>query len=100
MASFPPAREQRGSEDEFHDLSPDAIVSQLLGGKVPRPTPFVAVPWVVPLAEVAMRALAVDPNARWDGIDALRTQIENIARPHLASSDELAALVTGVPPGE
>ncbi|HUR56287.1 MAG TPA: hypothetical protein VM029_01160 [Opitutaceae bacterium] len=84
----------------FRNWPLDAIVTQLIGRKVPYPIPFGDALWGVPLADVAMRALAVDPIERWADVSALGAQIENIARGHLASSDEIAALVAGFAAGK
>jgi serine/threonine-protein kinase len=83
----------------FRNWPLDAIVTQLIGRKVPYPIPFGDALWGVPLADVAMRALAVDPIERWPDVSALGAQIQNIARGHLASSDEIAALVAGFAAG-
>jgi eukaryotic-like serine/threonine-protein kinase len=83
----------------FRNWPLDAIVTQLIGRKVPYPIPFGDALWGVPLADVAMRALSVDPAERWAHVGALGAQIENIARGHLASSDEIAALVAGFAAG-
>lgn len=83
----------------FRNWPLDAIVTQLIGRKVPYPIPFGDALWGVPLADVAMRALLVDPAERWNHVGALGAQIETIARGHLASSDEIAALVAGFAAG-
>jgi serine/threonine-protein kinase len=84
----------------FRNWPLDAIVTQLIGRKVPYPIPFGDALWGVPLADVAMRALVVDPAERWAHVGALGAQVENIARGHLASSDEIAALVAGFAAGK
>jgi hypothetical protein len=84
----------------FRNWPLDAIVTQLIGRKVPYPIPFGDALWGVPLADVAMRALLVDPAERWNHVGALGAQIETIARGHLASSDEIAALVAGFAAGK
>jgi hypothetical protein len=83
----------------FRNWPLDAIVTQLIGRKVPYPIPFGDALWGVPLADVAMRALVVDPAERWPHVGALGAQVENIARGHLASSDEIAALIAGFAAG-
>ena len=83
----------------FRNWPLDAIVTQLIGRKVPYPIPFGDALWGVPLADVAMRALLVDPSERWAHVGALGAQVETIARGHLASSDEIAALVAGFAAG-
>ena len=84
----------------FRNWPLDAIVTQLIGRKVPYPIPFGDALWGVPLADVAMRALLVDPTERWNQVGALGAQIETIARGHLASPDEIAALVAGFAAGK
>lgn len=84
----------------FRNWPLDAIVTQLIGRKVPYPIPFGDALWGVPLADVAMRALLVDPSERWANIGTLGSQIETITRGHLASSDEIAALVAGFVAGK
>jgi len=84
----------------FRNWPLDAIVTQLIGRKVPYPIPFGDALWGVPLADVAMRALVVDPAERWNHVGALGAQVETIARGHLASSDEIAALVAGFAAGK
>jgi serine/threonine-protein kinase len=83
----------------FRNWPLEAIVTQLIGRKVPYPIPIGDALWGVPLADVAMRALAVDPIERWANVGALGAQVENIARAHLASSDEIAALIAGFAAG-
>jgi serine/threonine-protein kinase len=84
----------------FRNWPLDAIVTQLIGRKVPYPIPFGDALWGVPLADVAMRALSVDPSERWAHVGALGAQVEAIARGHMASSDEIAALVAGFAAGK
>jgi eukaryotic-like serine/threonine-protein kinase len=84
----------------FRNWPLEAIVTQLIGRKVPYPIPFGDALWGVPLADVAMRALSVDPAERWAHVGALGAQIETIARGHLATSDEIAALVAGFAAGK
>jgi serine/threonine protein kinase len=78
----------------FHDLPVDDVVTQLVGGKV-RPPAASDAPWSAELADVAMRALAVDPSDRWEHIGIMGADIETIALGHIAKSSELIALVTG-----
>jgi len=78
----------------FRNVSVDDIVTQLVGGKIARP--YVAdAPWSAKLADVVMRALAVDPTDRWEHVGAMASHIETIAEGELAKSSEVAALVTG-----
>jgi serine/threonine protein kinase len=80
-------------EPLFRDRTPDAIVTRLIGGKVPYPVPSSDAPWAVALSEVALGALSVEPKARCAHVGALGAQIEKIARGKLASAQELASLV-------
>ncbi|HKQ71121.1 MAG TPA: hypothetical protein VJT73_17365, partial [Polyangiaceae bacterium] len=77
----------------FYGLAADEIVTQLVGGKVRAPAVPTDSPWARDLAEVAMRALEVDPELRWPHVGAFGAEIENVAQGHLGSPDELAAWV-------
>ncbi len=79
----------------FRDVPVDDVVTQLVGGKVQPPAPRSDAPWSVELADVAMRALAVDPSDRWEHVGIMGADIETIAMGHIAKSSELIALVTG-----
>jgi len=80
-------------EPLFRDRSADAIVTRLIGNKIPYPVPSSDAPWAVPLSDVALAALSVEPLARFAHVGALGAQIEKIARGKLASAQDLAALV-------
>jgi hypothetical protein len=71
----------------------DAIVTQLVGGKVTRPPPPPGAPWAEALADVAMQALSVDPSHRWSHIGVMGAEIETITEGCLASSEDIALLV-------
>jgi hypothetical protein len=77
----------------FRNLGMDAIVTQLVGGKVSRPPPPPGTPWADALTDVAMQALAVDPADRWPHVGVMGAEIETIAEGCLASSEEIALLV-------
>jgi len=77
----------------FRNLSMDAIVTQLVGGKVGPPPPPRGAPWAEALADVAIQALAVDPADRWPHVGVMGAEIETIAEGYLASSEEIALLV-------
>src|SRR5262249_33031901 len=77
----------------FRNLSMDAIVTQLVGGKVRRPPPPAGAPWAEALADVAIQALAVDPADRWPHVGVMGAETETIAEGSLGSSEEIALLV-------
>jgi serine/threonine-protein kinase len=84
----------------FADLPVDAVVTQLIGGKVPYPAPVDAPPWQTALADAAILALAVDPTERWPHVGVLGAEIEAASEGFVAPSYEVAALVTGRSAGE
>jgi serine/threonine protein kinase len=79
----------------FQGLSIDEIVMQLVGGKVARPLVPGHQAWAVELADVVMRALAVDPAHRWQHVGIMGADIETIAVGQMAKSSDVASLVTG-----
>jgi serine/threonine-protein kinase len=82
----------------FRGLPAETIAAWVVDGKVPDPVHPDDAPWVVELASAATRALAVDPGARWPHVGVMGAEIENIAEGHMASSYDVAELITG--PGE
>jgi len=79
----------------FRNQSIDEVVTFLVGGKVSRPNVSKGDPWSAELAEVVVRALAVDPADRWENVGFMGADIETIAEGHMAKSYEVATLVTG-----
>src|SRR5260221_7414759 len=77
----------------LRNLRMDAIVTQLVGGKVNRPSPPTEEPWADALADVAMQALLVDPSHRWPHVGVMGAEMETITEGCLASSEEIALLV-------
>jgi hypothetical protein len=81
----------------FRGLPPDIIAAWVVDGKVPSAVHPDDAPWVVGLAHVATRALSVNPNDRWPHVGVLGDEIETIAAGHIASRQEIMALLSGAP---
>jgi serine/threonine-protein kinase len=81
----------------FGDMAVNDIVTQLVGGKVRPPivTEGADADWSADLADVVMRALAVDPADRWAHVGIMGADIETISEGKMAKSSELISLVTG-----
>jgi hypothetical protein len=80
----------------FRGAPVDDIVTQLVGGKVPRPEAAGEdADWSADLADVTMRALSVDPKDRWAHVGIMGADIETIAEGRMAKSIDLIVLVTG-----
>jgi serine/threonine-protein kinase len=77
----------------FHNMRMDSIVTQLVGKKLSRPESSPSSQWADALADVAMQAIAVDPEDRWPHVGVMGAEIEAIAAGRLASSEEIALLV-------
>ena len=75
----------------FETDSVDSIVTRLMGGKLQLPELPPELAWAVPLKAVAMCALAVDPAQRFADCAELAAAIEEIARVHVASHEDVAA---------
>src|SRR5262249_38902650 len=79
----------------FRDLPAATIVARVTEGQIPYPIPFSDSPWGVLLADIALRALELDPNKRWSDVANIIARILRVADGHLATAEEVAALVTG-----
>ena len=79
----------------FPNTQPSAIVTHLLSGRVARPTIPEGSPWAAPLADIAARALAADPEKRFASAAALAAELRRIGGPKLAPPVRVAALVRG-----
>jgi hypothetical protein len=72
------------------------VVTRLVGGKVVQPSVVGEdAAWSGALADVAMRALSVDPGDRWEDVGVMKDQVETIADGHVAKSSEVVGLVMG-----
>jgi serine/threonine-protein kinase len=78
----------------FRGLPPEIITAWVIDGKVPDPVHPDDAPWVVKLAAVATRALAVQPDQRWPHVGVMGEEIENAAEGHIASVKEVRDLLT------
>jgi len=79
----------------FRNLPRNEVITHLVGGKVTRPAPVGGASWSAALADVVMRALAVNPADRWEQLGIMGADIETIAEGHVGSSAALAVLVGG-----
>ena len=77
----------------FRGLPSAIITAWVIDGKVPDPVHPDDAAWVVALAQVATRALAVNPADRWETVGVMGAEIEYVAVDHIASSGEVAALL-------
>jgi serine/threonine protein kinase len=77
----------------FPNTQPSAIVTHLLSGRVAKATVPEAQPWAQPLADVATRALSVDPGRRFPSAAALAAELRRIAGLKLPPPARVAGLV-------
>jgi serine/threonine-protein kinase len=75
----------------FRDLQASAIVTQLLSGKLCRPCAPTANAWAEPLVDVAMRAMAANPQQRFPTAAAFAAEIRRVAGLKVAPSARVAA---------
>jgi serine/threonine protein kinase len=79
----------------FPNTQPSAIVTHLLSGRVARATVPEGSPWAAPLADVATRALSVDPARRFPSAAALAAEIRRVSGVKLPPPARVAGLVRG-----
>jgi eukaryotic-like serine/threonine-protein kinase len=77
----------------FPNTQPSAIVTHLLSGRVAKATVPEGLPWAAPLADVATRALSVDPGRRFPSAAALAAELRRIAGVKLPPPVRVAGLV-------
>ncbi len=82
----------------FRGLPAEIITAWVVDGKVPDPVHPDDAPWVVKLAAVARRALAVDPKDRWPHVGVMGEEIEQAAEGHIASAKEVRDLLSDAAP--
>jgi serine/threonine-protein kinase len=75
----------------FEADSVDEIITRLMGGRVTLPALPPELAWAWPLKDVAMCALAVDPEQRFSNLADFAEAIETVAAEHLATHAEVAA---------
>jgi hypothetical protein len=78
----------------FARSSPEAQLTRLSQGRVPRANVPKDAPWAAALADVAERALAIEPGARYATIAEMAAAIRLVVRSKLASPDRVASHVT------
>jgi serine/threonine-protein kinase len=78
----------------FEGKSKDRVLAQQLKGRLPRPDLLNL--WAAPLAEVAMRALATDPQGRFFSAAEMVAQLRKAAGGKIAQASEVAAYVDTV----
>lgn len=72
------------------------ILSHQLSGRVEPPKPSIDQAWALPLADVAMRALATDPMARYNSAGQMTSDLRRAAGARIAPLNKLAAWVEKV----
>lgn len=72
------------------------ILSHQLSGRVEPPKPPIDQAWALPLADVAMRALATDPMARYNSAGQMTSDLRRAAGARIAPLNKLAAWVEKV----
>src|SRR5262249_20998975 len=77
----------------FRGLPAEIITAWVVDGKVPDPVHPDDAPWVVALAAVARRALAVNPGDRWPHVGVMGEEIEQAALGHVATVREVRDLL-------
>jgi hypothetical protein len=70
----------------------DDIIARLMGGGIPRPRAPEAEAWTAPLAGIAERAIAVDPERRFATVAEMKAAIEGTCSRYLASAPGMAEL--------
>lgn len=75
----------------FEANSVDEIIMRLMGGRVTLPALPPELSWALPLKDVVLCALAVDPEQRFANAADLAEAIEAVAAEHVASHAEVAA---------
>lgn len=77
----------------FPETNPGAIVTRHLSGRIRKATVPVDAPWAEGLIDVAQKAIATDPNARYATAAELANEIKRIAKTNLASTMKVSQLV-------
>jgi serine/threonine protein kinase len=70
-----------------------AIVTRVLGGKLPPAVVPAQYPWAAPLVDLVARALSADPQKRFASAPEMAAELRRIAGPKLAAPSRLAAHV-------
>jgi eukaryotic-like serine/threonine-protein kinase len=78
----------------FEHADVDAILTCIQADRVERPPVPTDAPWAAPLADIAARAMATQPDKRFPTAIAMVTELRRIAGPRLATTLDVAKLVT------
>jgi serine/threonine-protein kinase len=70
----------------------DDIIARLMGGGIPRARPPEGETWSLPLAEIADRAISVDPSRRYDSVSDMKDALQNACARYLASAPGMVEL--------
>ncbi len=72
--------------------SVDDIIARLMGGGIPRAQPPEGEAWTLPLADIAARALSVDPERRFATAAEMKEALQAACSRYLASAPGMAEL--------
>jgi serine/threonine protein kinase len=75
----------------FPNLQPSAIVTHILSGRPGPPTVRATSAWAQPLADVAARAMAADPQKRFSSASAFAAELRRVAGLKMMSPSKVAA---------
>jgi len=75
---------------EAYDV--DDIIARLMGGGIPRASAPEAEAWTSPLAEIAARAIAVDPSRRFGTVSEMKDALQSACARYVASAPGMAEL--------
>jgi serine/threonine-protein kinase len=78
----------------FPDATRDKILTRQLAGDLPIATVPTDAPWAAPLASIAAKALAVNPEQRYASAAELAAAIRLVVQAKLAAPAQVAALVS------
>jgi serine/threonine-protein kinase len=87
--------EALAGQPPFEGMTMAAIVTQVLSGRLPRPSMAQAPAWAAPLGDVAVKAMAADPQKRFASATAFAAELRRISGSKLAPPVRIAALVRG-----
>lgn len=77
----------------FPETNAGAIVTRHLSGRIRKPTVPADAPWAEALVEVAQKAIATDPGARYANANDFAAEIKRVAKTNVAPTMKVAAAV-------